>query len=718
MHVTGTVGFLRGLGRWIARLVGAGVRGLPGVAVAPLLGAAALFGTAAAAAPAADPATATAATTGAARPAAPPAAVFGTLPRIAHVELSPDGTTLAWAQDGGAKGATVVAFDAATGATRRTFPIGTTGKLRGLAWADDRTLLVDVSIAHEVQGRRREADKYEMYRTIAVDLQGGEPRMLLMQDNRGLVTGATMVAHRTTTPNTVVMSTFDYLIARSNQTIDTRLAKGSRESGWVHKLFAVDVRTGDGRSLDTGTPFTDDWVVDAAGLPVARDEWDHEQKLYTVLGRRDGAWAPLLQLRGGATLSLVGLSPDGKSVLVLGRTTDGTPGQFAKLWALALDGSGRSVVAEDARYDVEGVLRDPYDGRVVGAAVGGPDGRVVWLDPQAQTLHSRIGGAFPGRTVEIRGRSRDAQRVLAHVSSPSHAPVYYLVDLAKRTADIVGEPYPELADVALGRVEPWSYAARDGTKIPSYLTLPPGGGDAGLPLIVLPHGGPESNDAFEFDWLVQFFATRGYVVLQPQFRGSTGYGEAHRLAGYRQWGGLMQDDVTDGVKALVARGLVDPKRVCIVGASYGGFAALAGATLTPELYACAVSINGVADLPSMLGHTRMMGGEDSYALAYWTEHIGSVHDPKVTERSPARLAAQVRAPILLLHGTDDVVVPIAQSEAMARELQRAGKPFTFVKLPSEDHWLSRGETRTRVLEEIEKFVAPHLGAAAAAGTAR
>jgi dipeptidyl aminopeptidase/acylaminoacyl peptidase len=640
--------------------------------------------------------------------APPPASAFGALPQIDHVELSPDGTTLAWAQDGGAKGTTVVAFDAATGATRRTFPIGTTGKLRGLAWADDRTLLVEVSIAHEVQGRRREADKYEMYRTIAVDLQGGEPRMLLMQDNRGLVTGATMVAYRTTTPNTVVMSTLDWLIARSNQVIDTRLEKGSRESGWVHKLFAVDVRTGAGRSLDTGTLFTEDWVVDAAGQPVARDEWDHEQEIYTVLGRRDGAWTPLLQLRGGARLGLVGLSADGKSVLALGRTTDSTDGESRKLWAIALDGSGRSVVAEDPKYDVEGVLRDAYDGRVVGAAVGGPDGRIAWLDPQAQALHTRIAGAFPGRTVEIRGRSRDAQRILAHVSSPSHAPVYYLVDLAKRTADIVGEPYPGLADAALGRMEPWSYPARDGTPIPAYLTRPPGAGDKNLPLVVLPHGGPEANDSFEFDWLVQFFATRGYVVLQPQFRGSTGYGEAHRLAGYRQWGGLMQDDVTDGVKALIARGLVDPKRVCIVGWSYGGFAALAGATLTPELYACAVSLNGVADLPSMLGHTRMRRGDDSYSLAYWTEHIGSVHDPKVTERSPARLARNVRAPILLLHGVDDTVVPIAQSEAMARGLQAAGKPFTFVKLPSEDHWLSRGETRTRVLEEIERFLAAPL----------
>jgi dipeptidyl aminopeptidase/acylaminoacyl peptidase len=641
--------------------------------------------------------------------APPPAAVFGALPRIDHVQLSPDGTTLAWAQDQGAKGVTVVAFDPTTGAARRTFPLGTQGKLRGLAWADDETLLIDVSVAHEVQGRGREKAQYEIYRTIAVDLKGGEPRMLLMQNDRSWVTGANMVAYRTAQPKTVIMSTLDFAVSRADTTIDTRIGKGRRESGWTSKLFAVDVRSGTARALETGTSFTGTWLVDRDGRPVARDEWEPDQQLFRIYAKNEGAWSPVYELRGGKMLDLVGVADDGRSVLAVGAPADGR----SKLLAIPIDGSAARVLAEDPVYDVEGVIRDDYDGRVVGAFVGGPDGRIVWLDAAAEALHTRVARAFKDRDVEIRGRSRDAQRVLAYVSSPSDAPVYYLVDLGKRTADIVGEPYPELADVPLGRMEPWSYAARDGTTIPAFLTRPPGAGDANLPLVVLPHGGPEANDSLEFDWLVQFLATRGYVVLQPQFRGSTGYGEAHRLAGYRQWGGLMQDDVTDGVKALIARGLVDPKRVCIVGASYGGFAALAGATLTPELYACAVSINGVADLPTMLGHTRMRRGEESDALAYWTEHIGSVHDPKVAERSPARRAANARAPILLLHGTDDVVVPIAQSEAMARELARAGKPHTFIRLPGEDHWLSDGATRTRVLEETEKFLAAHLPVAPA-----
>ena len=238
--------------------------------------------------------------------------------------------------------------------------------------------------------------------------------------------------------------------------------------------------------------------------------------------------------------------------------------------------------------------------------------------------------------------------------------------------------------------------------------MPPGAATKDLPVVILPHGGPESRDVAEFDWLSQFLASRGYAVLQPQFRGSVGYGEKFRQAGYRQWGGLMQDDVSDGVRHLIATGVADPSRVCIVGASYGGYAALAGAAFTPELYACAVSISGVSDLPAMIGSTKKNYGSDSDSVAYWIDHIGPATDPNTIAKSPARSASTVRAPVLLLHGADDSVVPIQQSKAMQRALLEAGKPVTFVTLTGEDHWLSRSATRTRVLQELETFLAEHL----------
>jgi dipeptidyl aminopeptidase/acylaminoacyl peptidase len=170
----------------------------------------------------------------------------------------------------------------------------------------------------------------------------------------------------------------------------------------------------------------------------------------------------------------------------------------------------------------------------------------------------------------------------------------------------------------------------------------------------------------------------------------------------------MQDDVTDGVKAMIERGIADPRRICIVGGSYGGYAALAGAAFTPDLYACAASINGISDLPAMLGDAEKRGGEESNLLAYWRSHIGSIHDPALVARSPVRFASAVQAPVLLIHGLDDTVVPIMQSQLMANALEDAGKPYGFAKLEGEDHWLSRSETRVRVLKEIERFLGKFL----------
>ena len=191
-------------------------------------------------------------------------------------------------------------------------------------------------------------------------------------------------------------------------------------------------------------------------------------------------------------------------------------------------------------------------------------------------------------------QSRDLSRALIGVENADSPRVYFLVDLGKGTADTVGESYPELEKVGLGKRESMTYAARDGLEIPAYLTLPPGREAKNLPLVVFPHGGPWSRDEAGFDWWAQFLTTRGYAVLQPQFRGSVGFGGDLRRAGTRAWGQAMQDDLLDGVDELVKRGIVDAKKVCIVGASYGGYAALAGVALTPDRFACAVSVNGVS----------------------------------------------------------------------------------------------------------------------------
>jgi dipeptidyl aminopeptidase/acylaminoacyl peptidase len=305
-------------------------------------------------------------------------------------------------------------------------------------------------------------------------------------------------------------------------------------------------------------------------------------------------------------------------------------------------------------------------------------------------------------------RSTDYKRVAVLIEKPAEAPVFYFVDYGAKSAAIINEHYPQLVGAKLAPVRTFDYAARDEYALFGYLTLPPDAEAKNLPMVVMPHGGPESRDDAGFDYRAQFLASRGYAVFQPQFRGSSGFGAAHADAGRRQWGMRMQDDVTDGVKSLIAQGIADPKRICIVGGSYGGYAALAGAAFTPELYACAVSINGVTDLPNFIGYITRQGGDESNALYYWRDHIGPPTDAQVIAKSPARNVSAIRAPILLLHASQDTTVPITQSQAMARALTAANKKFQFIELPGDDHFLSSSTTRVRALSELEKFLEPFL----------
>jgi len=257
------------------------------------------------------------------------------------------------------------------------------------------------------------------------------------------------------------------------------------------------------------------------------------------------------------------------------------------------------------------------------------------------------------------------------------------------------------------------YQARDGLSIQAILTLPPGYNqdtDPPLPAIVMPHGGPAAYDRFDFDWMAQYFANRGYAVLQPNFRGSTGFGLAFERAGDGEWGGKMQDDITDGVKALASSNYIDPNRVCIAGASYGGYAALAGAVFTPELYECVVAIAPVADLNRMLRDERRQSGKDHWVISYWENVMsdGDARRQKLDSISPVKFAENVQAPVLLLHGDDDTVVPFSQSKAMERALKRADKSVELVRLKGEDHWLSVADTRLQTLRAMDRFMSEHL----------
>jgi dipeptidyl aminopeptidase/acylaminoacyl peptidase len=631
-------------------------------------------------------AAATATTTAAAPPAPPALEIFGQLPAARLVRLSPNGRLIAMEEDqGGVRKITV--FEADGGKTRHSVAVDEANKIRSLVWADDETLLLNVSMKHSYYCNPNVLCATEFYRTLAVRMDGSPPRILLNNEGaRKSVTGSHLLAARTTKPGTVTMSTLDYATAQGY---------------WYSAVYEVDTRTGKEKVLARGTQYTEDWVVDAGGVPIARSEWVPDIDQFTILAHQGDRWREIFRLENGSTLGLAGVDITGRNIVALGH--NGT--NLSQAWSIPLDGSPASSLASHPDVDIDVAIYDANRHAVAGIR-SSDNTDTHWLDPTLAKQQKSLQNAFKGLDVYVIDRSVVGRRVLVQVENMSSPPVYQLVDFEQRRADIVAEAYPGLDPAALGTVRYFKYNARDGTPIPAYLTLPPGRAATDLPVVILPHGGPRARDVAEFDWLPQFLATRGYAVLQPQFRGSTGYGEAWEKAGYQQWGGLMQDDVSDGVQHLVATGVANPTRVCIVGASYGGYAALAGGAFTPDLYTCVASVNGISDLPSMIGEKKKQYGRGG--VEYWKDHVGAASEPKTIAKSPARSAGSFKAPVLLLHGVDDSVVPIQQSRTMERELLAAGKTVTFVTLAGEDHWLSRSATRTRVLQELEKFLAQHL----------
>jgi dipeptidyl aminopeptidase/acylaminoacyl peptidase len=395
--------------------------------------------------------------------------------------------------------------------------------------------------------------------------------------------------------------------------------------------------------------------------------------------------------------------------------------QFTSLHELSLvDGAISPPVLSRSDADVEGVLTD-HNSIVKGVVYSGFTPRYDFFDKALAADVQAVQRLFAGESVSLAGWTDDWTKLLFLTEGGRFPSQYILVNRKAKEGEgpvtFIAQMRPAITEADVGVVQSIRYAARDKLPIPALITWPAGVAEADrkkLPLIVMPHGGPEAYDRIEFDWMAQYFANEGYVVLQPQFRGSDGFGVSFRNAGHLQWGRAMQHDVSDGVTAMVLNGWADPARVCIVGWSYGGYAALAGATLTPELYKCVVSIAGVADLPEMLSHERR-GGVRSPGYVYWRSRIG---DPatdldQIKAISPAQQAANVRAPVLLIHGQQDSVVPPEQSSLMERALKRLDKDVKLVRIPGDDHSLTESESRRAALQEIAVFVRQHLGPGAA-----
>jgi dipeptidyl aminopeptidase/acylaminoacyl peptidase len=326
----------------------------------------------------------------------------------------------------------------------------------------------------------------------------------------------------------------------------------------------------------------------------------------------------------------------------------------------------------------------------------------VLFDPARQFAVTKVHSAFPNLHVSLIDWTPDLSHLIVKTSGTDDSGTYYAVDINAMSAKAVGYERLAIAPEQVGPVSTIEYKAADGLEIEGILTLPPGREPKNLPVVMLPHGGPYAHDIADFDWWAQAFASRGYAVLQPNFRGSTNRDAAFRNAAHNEWGRKMETDISDGLAELARRGIVDPKRACIMGASYGGYAALAGVTLQHGIYRCAVSDAGVSDLRMMYQYDVPVGVTSEVSHASMRDFLG---DPSTYDaRSPRMHAAEADAPVLLTQGKDDTVVPFEQSQVMYDALKAAGKPVEMVVMAGEDHWLSTGATRLQMLTAALAFV--------------
>ncbi|HEY2049497.1 MAG TPA: S9 family peptidase [Caulobacteraceae bacterium] len=607
--------------------------------------------------------------------AAPPLEAFGRLPAIESAALSPDGGQIAFILTNGEKRSLIVAH------TSDLKPIVTAdagmNKVRWVQWAGSGHLVITTSAttsAREIEGRNREW--FEAF-DFNIATRRTHPLLLEVSGSTNAVLAPPMIR---------IVGGHPFAFVEGFHFVS--------DTGYV-SLFKVDLDHDLSTLVEQGEAYDDGWLVDTGGEPLAKTAFRPVGEAWALKMKRNGAWKDVKTLQTGIDQpALVGLGRDGESALLYAPGDDASlreMGPQAADWSAPIDGGSDADPIDD-----------PVTGRLIGDyALTGDDASYVFFDPADQARWDKVVKALPGQRVQLESVSADHMEFVVRADAPQQGPAYALVDLRTGSAKWLGLEYEGLVG-QLGPVQPVAFKAADGTPLTGYLTLPKGRTAKDLPLVVFPHGGPAARDEPGFDWWAQAMASRGYAVLQVNYRGSDGFGWKFLASGFGEYGRKMQTDLSDGVRWLASQGTIDPKRVCIVGASYGGYAALAGVTLDAGVYRCAVSVAGVSDMKQMA-----VLNKDFSSIAserYWKRYVGVDQGRSLDDISPIRHLDKLAVPVLLIHGTDDTVVPFEQSRMMADAMTKAGKSVQFVVLKHEDHWLSRGETRLQMLQATMDFL--------------
>ena len=626
------------------------------------------------------------------------AARFGALESIRDVSLSPDGNRLAFIDQGQNRQRRLYIVDTTEGATPRSILASDAkaGNLSWCGWVTNARLACQAIATDNIAG-----DVISQSNIVAINADGTNLRVLsnkrstrsLYWDTRGGT-----VIDWSSTDNGSLLMTRSYV---PESDMGTRIASKAEGLG----VDRVDSVTGASKKVESAVSDAVQFISDGQGRVrimgtiKLTNAYQYEPIIrYLYKSPDGGAWKSLSQhdmvteqgfepvAIDAATNRAIGFLPvDGRKTVV----------------SMALDGSGATTpVYSHPEVDVDEVIRVGRNGRIVGVSYVTDQRTAVMTDAALARMTNALSKALGGKQVAVIDASADESRYLIHATSDTDPGNYYLFTPQTRELRPLLMARAPLAETTLSQVKPVSYPAADGTMVPGYLTLPPGRSDAkGLPGIVLPHGGPSARDEWGFDWLAQYFAQSGYAVLQPNYRGSAGYGDQWFLNnGYQSWKTAI-GDIADGGRWLVSGQGVDPAKLSIVGWSYGGYAALQSAVVNPDLFQAIVAIAPVTDLEQSKEEAEEYGSGRIRAKMLGT-------GPHLKEGSPAQNAGAIKSPVLMFHGTFDQNVEVTQSRTMRRALESKGKRVELVEYPELAHSLEASEARADMLRKISAFL-PH-----------
>jgi dipeptidyl aminopeptidase/acylaminoacyl peptidase len=630
------------------------------------------------------------------------AAAFGARPSVADLSLSPDGLGVAYVAPTAGQGSVLFTLDLAKGAKSRIALLasGKPERLEKCHWVSNERLVCTI---YGVV--RNSLGLVPFTRIVAVDRSGGNLKLLSTKTNeytRGLQLHGGEVIDWLPDEDSAVLVSRVYLP-------DEHL--GSHIGSWREGLGvdSLDTRNLQTKSLESPSRDATTYITDGRGAVrivgrSTRGSGGQDSGLVSYQYRTEGSreWQKLDDSNSVDGSGFEPYAVDHDLNVAYGfKKKDGRQA----LYSVALDGSrSERLIYARPDVDVNELIRIGRRNRVVGVSYATDVRTAVYFDPDIEKLMSSLSRALPRQPqVRIVDSSVDEHVLLVFAGSDDDPGVYYLFDRPSKQLRTFLVVRDQLEGVNLAKVKPVSYPAADGEMVPGYLTLPPGVETAkGLPAIVLPHGGPGARDEWGFDWQSQYYASRGFAVLQPNFRGSTGYGDAWlHENGFRSWRTAV-GDVLDAGHWLVAQGIADPAKLCIVGWSYGGYAALQSAVVDPSLFKAVVAIAPVTDLESLKEERRDWSDFDLVR-----HEIGD--GPHVREGSPARNAEKIKVPVLLFHGEFDRNVGIAQSRLMAARLATAGVQHELVTWDDLDHNLDDSTARTEMLRKSDAFLRRVIG---------